>query len=135
MNTNLIPTKTHAYIDYITAGSLLTLPFVFSGKNKGAETYLPVLMGAGILAESFFTRYEGGVKKKLDMGTHLKLDYLSGALLAASPFLFGFRKKSWMPHVALGLSELAIAYFTKPKPKNKFLDFFEKRFKTFKSKR
>ena len=124
MNTNIIPTKTHAYIDYLTAGSLLTLPFAFSGKNRGMETYLPVLMGAGVLVQSLFTRYELGVKKKMDMKTHLKMDYMSGLLLAASPFLFGFRKKSWAPHVALGLSELAIAYFTKPKPRNKFLAFF-----------
>lgn len=125
MNTNVIPTKTHAFIDYLTAGSLLTLPFAFSSKaNRGAETYLPVLVGAGVLAQSLFTGYEGGAKKKLDMRTHLKMDYVTGALLAASPFLFGFRKKSWLPHVAIGLSELAIAYFTKPKPKNKFLAFF-----------
>lgn len=128
MNTNIIPTKTHAYIDYLMAGSLLTLPFLFSGKQKGAETYLPVIMGAGVLAESLFTRYEGGVKKKIDMKTHLKMDYIGGALLAASPFIFGFRKKSWVPHVALGLSELAIAYFTKPqKPVNRFMDFFKRK--------
>lgn len=124
MNTNIIPTKTHAYIDYLTAGSLLTLPFAFSGKSRGVETYLPVLVGAGVLAQSLFTRYELGVKKKMNMKTHLNLDYMTGALMAASPFLFGFRKKTWLPHVAIGLSELAIAYFTKPKPKNRFLAFF-----------
>lgn len=126
MNTNIIPTKAHGYIDYATAGSMLALPFLFTKKeNRGIETYLPVLMGAGMLVQSFFTKYEPGVKKKLNMGTHLNMDYVSGALLAASPFLFGFRKKSWLPHVALGLSELAIAYFTKPVPKKKkFLGLF-----------
>lgn len=130
MNTNLIPTKQHGYIDYLTAGSLITLPLLFSGKNKGAETYLPMLMGAGVLVQSLMTDYELGSKKakkskkSLDMKTHLKLDYMNGALLALSPFLFGFRKRSWMPHLALGLSELAIAYFTKEKPKKKFLGLF-----------
>jgi hypothetical protein len=42
---------------------------------------------------------------------------MNGALLAAAPFLFGFRKKSWLPHVAMGLSELAVAFFSKPYPK------------------
>lgn len=124
MNTDLISTKTHGYIDYLTAGSLLTLPLLFSGKNKGIETYLPMIMGAGILAQSLTTGYEPGLKKKMDMKTHLNLDYMSGALLAAAPFLFGFRKKSWLPHVAIGLSEIALAYFTKPKPKKKFLGIF-----------
>lgn len=131
MNTNVIPTKVHSYIDYLTAGSLLTLPLLFSSrKNRGTETYLPMLLGAGVLAQSLFTGYEGGVKKKLSMKDHLKLDYASGALMAAAPFIFGFRKKSWLPHVAIGLTELAVAYFTKPKPKKKFLGIFQNRTKS-----
>lgn len=123
MNTNVIPTKTHGYIDYFAAASLLTLPLFFSGKNKGMETYLPMALGAGVLVQSLFTGYEMGVKKKMSMKNHLKLDYMNGALLAASPFLFGFRKKSWLPHVAMGLSELAVAYFSKQKPKRKLWGF------------
>lgn len=119
MNTNLIQTKTHGIIDYATAAALMSLPLFFRGKKKGAESYLPMLMGAGVLVQSLLTGYEGGAKNSLKMKNHLKLDYLQGALLAASPFLFGFRKKSWFPHVAIGLSELAIAYFTKPVPKRK----------------
>ncbi len=119
MNSNIIPAKTHSFIDYGTAASLLTLPFLFSGKKKGAETWIPVILGGGVLVQSLLTAYEGGAKKSLKMENHLKMDYLNGALMAASPFLFGFRKRSWLPHVALGLSELAIAYFTKPESKKK----------------
>lgn len=124
MKTDLIPTKQHAYIDYLTAGSLLTLPFLFSGKNRGVETYIPVVMGAVVLGQSLLTDYGLGAKKAMKMKTHLKLDYLGGSLLALSPFLFGFRKKSWVPHMALGLSELAIAYFTKEKPRKKLFGIF-----------
>ena len=124
MNTNIIPTKVHSYIDYFTAASLLSMPLFKDGKKKGAETYLPLAMGAGILVQSLLTGYEGGVKKSMKMNTHLKLDYITGALMAASPFLFGFRKKSWMPYLAVGLSELAVAYFTKPNPKKKLWGIF-----------
>lgn len=124
MKTDLIPTKQHAYIDYLTAGSLLTLPFLFSGKSRGAETYIPALMGAVILGQSLLTDYGPGTKKGMKMKTHLKLDYAGGALMALSPFLFGFRKKSWVPHLAIGLSELAIAYFTKPKARKKLFGIF-----------
>ena len=88
MNTNLIKTKTHGYIDYATAASLISLPLLFSGKKRGAEAYLPMLMGAGVLVQSLFTAYEGGAKDSLKMKNHLKLDYLQGALLAASPHYF-----------------------------------------------
>ena len=124
MKTNIIPTKTHAYIDYLSAASLLTLPFVFSGKNKGVETYLPVAMGVGVLLQSLLTDYELGAKKKISMKKHLQLDYMNGALMAMSPFIFGFRKRSWMPHLAVGLSELAVAYFSKSKPKKKLFGIF-----------
>lgn len=124
MNTNIIPTKTHGYIDYLAAASLLTLPFLFSGKKKGMETYLPAAMGAGVLVQSLFTNYELGARKKMSMKKHLQLDYMNGALLAMSPFLFGFRKRSWMPHLAVGLSEIAVAYFSKPKPKKKLFGIF-----------
>lgn len=125
MNTNIIPPKTHAYIDYITAASLLTLPLVFGGKKKGAETYLPLAMGAGVLMQSLLTGYDSHQRKeKMNMDTHLKLDYAGGALLALSPFLFGFRKRSWAPHLLMGVSELAIALFTKPKQKKKLFGIF-----------
>ncbi|AHM58461.1 hypothetical protein D770_00935 [Flammeovirgaceae bacterium 311] len=118
MNTNIIPSKTHAIIDYATAASLITLPLIFSSKkNRGMETYLPMIMGAGVLVQSFFTKYELGVKKKMSMPRHLQLDYINGALMAASPFLFGFRKKAWVPHLAVGLTELAITFFSKPYPR------------------
>lgn len=119
MKTDIIPTKTHSIIDYATAACMLGLPLLLSGKKKGAETYLPMAMGAGVLVQSLFTAYEGGAKKAMPMKSHLQMDYFSGALLAAAPFIFGFRKRSWAPHVALGLSELLIAYLTKPEPKKK----------------
>lgn len=117
----------HGYLDYVTAASLLAMPMFFKGKSKGAETYLPLAMGAGVLVQSLLTGYDSRKKEKLNMNTHLKMDYVGGTLLALSPFIFGFRKKTWAPHLAMGLSELAIAYFTKPKAKKKFLGIFSKR--------
>ena len=124
MNTNVIPTKTHGYIDYITSASLIALPLIFSGRKKGSETYLPMLIGAGALVQSLLTNYELGAKKDLKMRNHLNLDYLNGAVMTAAPFLLGFYKKSWVPHVAIGLSELAIAMLTKKKKKKKFMGIF-----------
>lgn len=116
MNTNLIPTKLHGYMDYLTAGSLILLPLLFSKKKTKAETIVPIALGAVVLVQSLFTRYEMGAKKKIDMKKHLQMDYANGALMAASPFLFGFRKRNWVPHVAVGLSELVIAGLSKKNP-------------------
>jgi hypothetical protein len=77
MKSEIIPTKTHGYIDYFAAASLMTLPFLLSRKKKGAETYFPVILGAGALVQSLLTDYELGAKKILSMKTHINLDYMN----------------------------------------------------------
>jgi hypothetical protein len=116
MKTEIIPTKIHGYIDYFAAASLMTLPLLFSGKKKGAETYFPIIMGAGALIQSLLTDYELGAKKVLNMKQHLTLDYMNGALMTVSPLLFGFYKRSWLPHLSVGLSEMAVAFLSKDDP-------------------
>jgi hypothetical protein len=44
------------------------------------------------------------------------LDYASGVLLAASPWLFGFADYVWEPHLILGILEIGAAMFTKTIP-------------------
>ena len=50
------------------------------------------------------------------MRAHLALDIASGATLAASPFVLGFRRSGpryWIAHVAVGASEILTAVMTK----------------------
>ncbi len=50
------------------------------------------------------------------MPTHLTLDLLSGVLLAASPWLFGFSGFVYVPHLVLGVLEVGAALMTKTTP-------------------
>ncbi len=53
------------------------------------------------------------------MPVHLMLDATSGALLAASPWLFGSAKNGtryWLPHALVGLFEMLAAGTTKTQP-------------------
>src|SRR5687767_4416014 len=111
-----IETKTHGYLDYLMGALLIASPWLFDFAMGGAETWIPVILGAGAILYSLFTDYELGASRQISMRTHLTLDLMSGALLAASPWLFGFADEVWQPHLILGLLEIGAALFTKTVP-------------------
>jgi hypothetical protein len=107
-----ISTRTHGIIDYITGASLIALPLLLARRAERPEVTIPVVMGAGSLVYSAFTDYEMGVERVLSMRAHLYIDIANGMLMAASPWIFGFNRRTWMPHLMVGLSEIAIALNT-----------------------
>ncbi len=115
----ILSTRMHGVLDYVVGGFLMVSPWVLGFKNKSKPaTYLPIALGAGALVYSLLTDYELGVSDKISMPTHLKMDAANGALLAASPWLFGFARRGlWKPHLLLGLFELAAVLMTNPKPR------------------
>jgi hypothetical protein len=113
-----IETKTHGYLDYIMGILLIAAPWIFDFAMGGAETWIPVILGAGVILYSLFTDYELGASRQLSMRTHLMLDLLGGAFLAVSPWLFGFADDVWQPHLIFGILEMGAALFTKRVPSN-----------------
>ena len=79
-----------------------------------------MVLGAGAVVYTLMSNYEWGVIKVLPMPDHLALDaargilQLEGILLAAFLGYFGFGT-SWVPHIALGLVEIAAAATTERK--------------------
>jgi hypothetical protein len=111
-----IPTRTHGVLDYTVGLLLLIAPWLFDFARGGAETWVPVALGAAALLYSVFTDYELGAVRKIPMPVHLTLDLVNGVLLAASPWLFGFAAEVWVPHLLLGLFEIAAALMTQKQP-------------------
>ena len=106
-----LPTRIHGVLDYTVGALLIALPFLLRF-GDGAQTWVPVALGVAAIVYSLFTDYELGVVKRLQMPAHLWLDGLGGVLLAASPWLFSFDNAVWVPHVALGALEIAVALIT-----------------------
>ena len=111
-----IPTRVHGILDYLVGALLIAAPWIFDFAAGGAETWIFVALGAGAIAYSLFTNYELGISRTISMRTHLLLDTLSGVLLAASPWLFGFSDYVWEPHVIFGILEIGVALMTKREP-------------------
>lgn len=111
-----ISTRVHGFLDYSFGALLIALPWLMGFARGGAETWVPVALGAGALLYSLFTDYELGAVRKLHMPVHLWLDAISGVVLAISPWLLDFDERVWIPHVALGVTEVLIAFFTNTIP-------------------
>lgn len=112
----LISTKAHGYLDYIMGVLLIGAPWIFGFARDGAETWVPVILGAGTIVYSLLTDYELGAARVISMRTHLLLDMVGGLLLAVSPWLFGFAEHIWQPHLILGILEVGAALMTKRTP-------------------
>ena len=112
----LIPTRVHGVLDYVVSLVVLASPWALNFAAGGAETWVPVVLGLGSTGYSLFTDYEWGLVRRIPMRVHLMLDFGSGAVLALSPWLFGFADRVWGPHLALGLVELGVTMLSQSVP-------------------
>ena len=117
-----VPTRVHGVFDYIGGIGLILAPFVFGFFSVGGiAVILPMVLGVGLLVYSLLTRYELGIPgvKFIPMPYHLIFDFVAAALLAASPFLFGFYHNTpnvWLPHLIAGLVVIVLVLVSKTQP-------------------
>lgn len=114
-----LPTRVHGVLDYLYGAALAAAPWVLGFARGGAETYVPIALGAAYIAVSLFTDYELGVIRVVPLPTHLAIDGLGGAFLAASPWLLGFASDVYVPHLALGIFAVAAAVVTRTQPESR----------------
>lgn len=108
----IISTKVHGVLDYLMGIVLIAAPWILKFNRDGAETWVPVILGAGVILYSLFTKYELSLSKQIPMRTHLTLDIVSGILLALSPWIFGFSEYVFLPHLILGVLEIGAGLMT-----------------------
>jgi hypothetical protein len=111
-----LPTRVHGVVDYLWGIALMASPWLFGFADVPAATWVAIVFGAGAILYSVVTAYELGLLKILPMPMHLILDGLGGAVLAASPFLFGFADRLLWPHVLFGLFSVVACFVTHFEP-------------------
>ncbi len=110
-----ISTKMHDILDYVTVGSLLVMPRIL--RCSASTRNLLAGMAAGLLGYSIVTRDELSVAKLVPMKTHLLLDGMSGALLAAAPWLtFEDEPSARLTIAGVGAFEIAASLLTRTEP-------------------
>lgn len=111
-----ISTRAHGILDYVMGVLLIAAPWLFDFARGGAETWIPVILGAGTILYSLITDYEYSATRKLSMTSHLWLDGIAGAFLAVSPWLFNFADFVYLPHLIFGIAEVGAALMTQTVP-------------------
>jgi hypothetical protein len=108
---NKLSTSAHGVIDYMTAGLLFVLPYLFGW----GPTTSWVFWGAAILllGLSLMTRYELGLLKLVPMSVHLTMDMILGIALIVAPWVIGNVESSAMiAMIAVGLAEIGVSLIT-----------------------
>ncbi len=108
----ILSTKIHGILDYLVAIILIVMPWLLNFNGPNAATYVLVTLGVLTIIYSFFTNYEWGTIKIISMSMHLLVDLASGIFLALSPWLLGFNKYIYLPHLLAGIIEIIVSTIT-----------------------
>ena len=111
-----ISTKVHGILDYLSGALLIASPWLFDFADHETARWVAIGVGIAVLGLSIFTDYEAGLVRKIPMSVHLTMDLLAGVLLAASPWLFGFSDRVYLPHLVLGIMEIGASLLTQRTP-------------------
>ncbi len=111
-----IPTRTHGVLDYVVGALLLVVPYILGFADGTAAQWVPQILGLVAIGGALMTDYELGVMRVIPMPVHLGIDVASGALLALSPWLFGFADRVLWPHLIVGLWEIGAGLMTRTVP-------------------
>jgi hypothetical protein len=109
----VIPTWVHGIADYLIGFFLLVAPDLMDLFHTEQVQWVPRHFAVAILFLAFASRNEVSLFKLISMRAHLVCDYIIGIFLAASPWVLGFYKVTWVPHLVCGLLIFLMALFTK----------------------
>lgn len=113
-----IPANVHQALDFIVGAALILAPYIFGFNDVGgAAVLLPQVIGAVAIVSGLITRgYGFALARIIPLKTHMTMDFLAGALLAISPWLFGFADEeanAWVPHLVVGLALVVVSLTTR----------------------
>ena len=87
-----ISPRTHGILDYATCGFFATAPAIFD--LHGAYAIMCYVLDAGYFVVSLLTDMQLSAVRVIPFPVHGKLDLISGLILLASPWIFGFAAAS-----------------------------------------
>lgn len=109
-----VPPNIHATMDYIMSTLLITSPWVFGFSDISSASFIAVFIGIISLVMTLITGFRCNFLRVIPVNVHLILDFVFGAFLALSPWIFDFNNIVYMPHLIFGILEIIASLTTAP---------------------
>ncbi len=106
----------HSLAEPFLVALLIAAPFLLGFQDVGAPTALAIVAGVGLLVLAMSTCWRVSLMKLVPLPAHAMIDLAVGALLVASPFLFGFSDDSGAAtafFIVFGLGEILASRATR----------------------
>lgn len=109
--------KIHSIIGFVVGIALIAAPNLFGFSDVGgAAVMVPRIIGVVILLSELMVKGGFSGVGFVPMKLHIGMDVLLGAVLALSPWLFGFADEeanAWVPHLVVGIAVIGYALVTR----------------------
>lgn len=109
--------RVHTIIGFVVGLALVAAPEIFGFSDVGgAAEAVPRIIGAVILLSELTVKGSFSGFGFMPMKLHIMMDVAVGALLALSPWLFGFADEdanAWAPHLVVGILVVGYALVTR----------------------
>lgn len=109
--------QVHSIIGFVVGVALLFAPAIFGfSEVGGAAVMVPMIIGVVVILSELTVKGSFSRMGFVPMSAHIIMDVLMGAVLALSPWLFGFSDETtnaWLPHVIVGVAMIGYALMTR----------------------
>jgi phosphoglycerol transferase MdoB-like AlkP superfamily enzyme len=93
----------HYILDFILGLLTILLPFYSEFKGYNVETIIPILIGASVIAVTAITRSNFSIIPILHWKENLFVNFLTGAFLALSPWLYNYYGRIFLLQLMMGI--------------------------------
>ena len=112
-----LSSRTHSIIGFVVGIVLVLAPNLLGFSDVGgASVWLPRILGLVVIFSELTVKGSFSGMGMVPMKAHIPMDVLMGALLALSPWLFGFADEdanAWVPHLLVGVMMIGYALVTR----------------------
>jgi hypothetical protein len=118
LNQGPIPLFAHGVADYVLGVLLIAAPFLLGFSDIGSATAVSIVAGVLVLVLAATTDWSTSLVRVVALPIHIAADVGLGAVLIASPFLFGFSDESTPTafFIVLGVLGLLVVIATRWRP-------------------